>query len=257
LKFSLRIVTFLEDEMPDLEWNSNLWDRDYDWSQAGEEWSAPWGDSEAQWFGSLYPRLHKLLPSNSILEIGPGFGRWTRFLLLVCNRYVGVDLSQSCIDACQDRFAKASHARFVRNDGKTLPSIGRFDLVFSFDSLVHADFGVMRSYIPQIISLLTVDGIAFLHHSNEAAVGVKAPHGYRAEDVSADLVADIVHGYGGHIILQETINWNAMLKDVDTDAITVFGVGKSKSSPRRIRNLRFLDEAAIIAEMQRPYCDIR
>jgi hypothetical protein len=70
-------------------------------------------------------------------------------------------------------------------------------------------------------------------------------------------VADIVHGYGGHIILQETINWNAMLKDVDTDAITVFGVGKSKSSPRRIRNLRFLDEAAIIAEMQRPYCDIR
>jgi SAM-dependent methyltransferase len=240
--------------MPELDWNSSTWGHDYDWSQAGEEWSAPWGSSEAQWFGSLYPRLHKLLPTNSILEIAPGFGRWTRFLLPACNRYVGVDLSQPCIDACQIRFANAPNAKFVKNDGQTLPSGEKFDLVFSFDSLVHADLSVMKSYIPQIISLLTEDGIAFLHHSNEAAIGKRSSPHNRADDVSADLVADIVHGSGGRTILQETLNWG---DEVENDAITVFGAGKPKGPPRRIRNLRFMDEAIIIAEMQRPYCDIR
>jgi hypothetical protein len=27
-----------------------------------------WGGSEPQWFGSLYPRLHRFLPARAILE---------------------------------------------------------------------------------------------------------------------------------------------------------------------------------------------
>ena len=87
--------------MPNLDWNRQMWTEDSTWTTAGDEWSGDWGDSEAQWFGSLYPRLHRMLPAETILEIAPGFGRWTRFLLPQCGHYVGMDLSETCVDACR------------------------------------------------------------------------------------------------------------------------------------------------------------
>jgi hypothetical protein len=46
--------------MPEIAWNQATWSGGYDWKTAGEEWSETWGGSEAQWFGSLLPRLHRL-----------------------------------------------------------------------------------------------------------------------------------------------------------------------------------------------------
>jgi len=46
----------------------------YDWKQAGEEWSQPWGSSAAQWAGTIFPRIRDCLPVGTILEIAPGFG---------------------------------------------------------------------------------------------------------------------------------------------------------------------------------------
>ena len=48
----------------------------YDWKEAGEEWSQPWGSSAAQWAGTIFPRIRECLPADTILEIAPGFGRW-------------------------------------------------------------------------------------------------------------------------------------------------------------------------------------
>ncbi|MGH8591225.1 MAG: hypothetical protein ACREXX_18480 [Gammaproteobacteria bacterium] len=64
--------------MPDLQWNIASWNGSYDWSTGGEEWSEAWGGSEAQWFGSLYPRPRRRLPTGSILEIAPGWGNGGR-----------------------------------------------------------------------------------------------------------------------------------------------------------------------------------
>ena len=89
--------------MPDLNWNQNLWGATYDWPERGEEWSEGWGGSEAQWFGSIFPRLHRFLPASRILEIAPGFGRWSNFLIRGCDEYVGIDLSEKCIAACRER----------------------------------------------------------------------------------------------------------------------------------------------------------
>jgi len=139
--------------MPELRWNEVVWGDARSWRDAGEQWSVPWGSSEAQWFGSIYPRLHRLLPARRILEIAPGFGRWTRFLLSACENYFGADLSPVCIAACRNTFSDAGHAKFVQNDGMSLAEIpdSSVDLVFSFDSLVHAELDVFKSYVPQII----------------------------------------------------------------------------------------------------------
>src|SRR5271165_1411052 len=100
-----------EGDMPDVAWNGKMWGQDYKWPDAGEIWSIAWGGSDAQWYGSLYPRLHCLLPTRRILEIAPGYGRWTKFLLNSCNDYLGIDLAEACITECRARFAAASHAR--------------------------------------------------------------------------------------------------------------------------------------------------
>jgi 16S rRNA A1518/A1519 N6-dimethyltransferase RsmA/KsgA/DIM1 with predicted DNA glycosylase/AP lyase activity len=51
------------------------------------------------WRGMLRPRINAWVPTGTILEIAPGFGRWTRFLKDVCDRLVVVDLAERCIEA--------------------------------------------------------------------------------------------------------------------------------------------------------------
>ncbi len=54
--------------MPSLEFNLEAWNRSYGWPQAGDEWSESWGGPRAQWWGTLFPRIHPFLPAATILE---------------------------------------------------------------------------------------------------------------------------------------------------------------------------------------------
>jgi SAM-dependent methyltransferase len=241
--------------MPDLKWNEATWDGSYDWSSRGEEWSQSWGSSEAQWFGALYPRLHRLLPAPTILEIAPGFGRWTRFLIPYCETFVGVDLSSTCIEACRVSFAQAKHAMFLQNDGVSLEMVpNNLDFVFSFDSLVHVEIDILASYIRQIIAKLSPDGTAFIHHSNFATMppGVENPYG-RAESVSSVTVANVVAQQGGCIRLQEMVNWGC---EQLIDCFTIFSKGTANKFPV-IYNPSFMAEAAGIKAAQAPYCTLQ
>jgi 16S rRNA A1518/A1519 N6-dimethyltransferase RsmA/KsgA/DIM1 with predicted DNA glycosylase/AP lyase activity len=89
------------------------------------------------------------LPARRILKIAPGFGRWTKFLLPACDKYVGVDLSEKCTEACQKILSDARHARFVTNDGQSLEAVEdhTIGLVFSFDSLVHAEYPILGRFV--------------------------------------------------------------------------------------------------------------
>jgi 2-polyprenyl-3-methyl-5-hydroxy-6-metoxy-1,4-benzoquinol methylase len=247
-----------EQGMPDVSWNSSVWDGHYDWAGGGEEWSATWGGSEAQWFGALLPRLHRALPARAIIEIAPGFGRWTRFLLPACKNFVGIDLSAQCIEACRSRFRGARHAEFVQNDGLSLAEApdGRFDLVFSFDSLVHAEIEVLQAYVPQIVRKLRGRGVAFIHHSNLAALadGTPNPH-RRAGSVSAEVVAKLVRGCGGAVLIQEIVNWGGA--DLH-DCFSLFGLATAYEAarPALVQNPRFMEEASIVGAAQSPWSAI-
>jgi SAM-dependent methyltransferase len=158
-------------KMPSIEWNQRHWGAAYAWAGQGSEWSAAWGDVETHWFATILPRIHKFLPAKTVLEIAPGYGRWTGYLLPSCDSYIGVDLAEACVKACKERFGPAGNAKFVTNDGKSLPMIedGSIDFVFSFDSLVHAEADVIEAYIAELSRVLSPDGIGFIHHSNLGA----------------------------------------------------------------------------------------
>ena len=244
--------------MRNVEFNSQYWDGDYDWTGGGEEWSDMWGGSRAQWLGSLYPRVSAFLPTKTILEIAPGFGRWTRFLLASSESYQGVDLSQECVDACIARFQRSPHAQFFKNDGASLDFAddGAIDFIFSFDSLVHASLDVLHAYIPQIVSKLSPSGVAFIHHSNWLGTGegLSNDHG-RATDVSCDAVKESIETSGGRILIQEKINWGA---HECTDCLTTFSREDAYSSlqPVTLENQEFMREGNYIREFQSPYSRI-
>jgi SAM-dependent methyltransferase len=242
--------------MPSIAWNSSVWGNDYKWPEGGEEWSRRWGGSEAQWFGCLYPRLHRFLPACRILEIAPGYGRWSNFLIPASSGYLGIDLNENCIEACEKRFKHFPHAKFVCNDGMSLSSAedASYNLIFSFDSLVHAEIDVLYSYVPDIIRKLTRGGVAFIHHSNLAAAKLlDGQHGHgRGKSVSADAIATIINASAGAVMIQEVINW------VDTgliDCMTTFGRRETfgQYSATLIENACFIEEATIINKYQSPY----
>jgi SAM-dependent methyltransferase len=150
--------------------NEWAWNK-YDWPERGDEWSKRWGGPDYQWWGMLYPRVREFLPAATILEIAPGSGRWTRYLIHLCERYIGVDIADTCVATCRERFADQPHAAFHKNDGMSLPMApdGEVDFTFSFDSLVHCESDVVQSYIRELSGKLTADGAAFIHHSNLGA----------------------------------------------------------------------------------------
>lgn len=223
--------------MPDIAWNKATWDGAYDWAGRGHEWSAPWGGSALMFYASLMPRLGAMLPADALLELAPGHGRCTAFLLRYCRRYHGIDLSQQCVDFCRARFAGRAEATFSVNDGLSLAAAAgeRFDLVFSFDSLVHADVEVFAAYVPQILALLKPGGLAFLHHSNLAAFPEVTEFQHRSTSVSAPVVAGLVARHGGRVLVQEMFNGGP---NIAHDCLTLFGRGEDHRAlaPRMIFN---------------------
>jgi ubiquinone/menaquinone biosynthesis C-methylase UbiE len=154
--------------MPTIEENKAKWGGSYDWPQSGDEWSNEWGGVNMQWYGMLLPRIHKFLNVQTILEIAPGYGRWTQFLKNFCEHLILIDVSPTCVDKCKSRFIDDSHIKYFVNDGKSLDQVEDriVDFLFCFDSLVHAEDDVIESYIAEISKKLSHDGVAFLHHSN-------------------------------------------------------------------------------------------
>lgn len=226
--------------MPSVTWSQERWNnkRHWDWADGGETWSANWGGSAAQWLTTIHPRLAPFLPAKSLVEIAPGNGRWTQYLLPHCKSYIGVDVADLAVTTCNERFAGRSGVEFAVNDGLSLPMVPHrsTDLIFSFDSLVHAEEDVIGAYLLEFRRVLDpVSGVAFIHHSNLGAyrasasmrdlfghvfdafprptktmmtrIGLADWHGCRGRSMTAARFAELARSAGLSCIGQEIISW--------------------------------------------------
>ena len=237
--------------MPTIEENKHQWSV-YDWPEAGEEWSKAWGDVRFLWFATIFPRISKAIPAEHILEIAPGYGRCTQYLLDHCSKLTIVDLTEKCIDECRKRFADRGNISYHVNDGKSLSFVkdDSVDFVFSWDSLVHANDEVFRSYLAQLSKKLKPGGFGFFHHSNMAAyrdpatgvVSKKSQH-WRDLTMSAAIFRSISQDYGIEVITQEIFEWEAGLF---SDVFSFFRrpSGSTNGEPRIVENREFMKEVA-------------
>jgi SAM-dependent methyltransferase len=217
--------------MGDIRQLRHVFAEDWDWSTGGEEWSSWWGGTPALWYGALLPRIHSFIPAGTILEIAPGFGRWTQYLKSSCERLILVDLAPKCIEHCRARFSEDAHIEYHVNDGRSLDMVedGSLDFVFSWDSLVHADRDILDDYVRELSRKLAPNGVAFLHHSNVASqslrhrISMRTPervrrplvrrgvlldvYAWRSPTVDAASVADMMARHGLVCVGQEVFSW--------------------------------------------------
>jgi cyclopropane fatty-acyl-phospholipid synthase-like methyltransferase len=88
------------------------------------------------------------------MEIGPGGGRWTRYLLGFRTLYV-VDYHQEMLDELVKTF-RVPNLSLIKNSGSDLPGIppDTVDFVFSFGAFVHLEQDVIRGYLQALRSVV-------------------------------------------------------------------------------------------------------
>ena len=255
--------------MPDLDAIRETWNQPSGWVSGGDEWSGPWGGSESLWWGSLVPRIHAFLPAPVVLELGPGEGRWSRYLRPLADELILVDVAEHCVAVCRERFEGDSAVSAHLGDGLSLPMVGdrSVDFAFSFDSLVHAESKVLESYAHELARTLKPDGIALIHHSNmavyrrAAALARATPEtlrrrltirgllvnvfAWRAESASADGFARFCEQAGLACVGQELIAWHYGRHLTDAISVVTPHGSRWERPNRVVRNPAFMREARL------------
>jgi SAM-dependent methyltransferase len=212
--------------MPTINENIKMWDDLHAWPEGGDEWSKPWGNAERQWQITIYPRIARfLVPGARVIEIGPGMGRWTQRLLRHAVSICAVDISKKAIEGLQEKvigqLPLSEKWRLTAHlcSGTDLPAAdGSVDFVFSFDSLVHADYDTVAAYLKECARVLKPEtGVGFIHHSNKAS-----PNHWRGNTTAEGVKAEL-EKVGLCCRTQELSTWVHEQDLGHTDCFTTFG----------------------------------
>lgn len=191
--------------------NSSALNRDrwsgWDWSRAGEEWTA-----SPEWKAALIEDvLERFMPTRGVLlEIGPGAGRWSRALLARATRLILVDVSPRPLELCRAALAGARNVDYVLSGGCDLPGVAdaSVDAVWSFDVFVHVAPADQAAYLREIARVLAPGGRVVIHHADGRNRG-RAPsrQGWRAP-MSRGLFARLA-AETGLVVERQLDSWGA------------------------------------------------
>ncbi len=173
--------------------NKAIWEA-WDWSAAGEEWT-PSEDWKASVLRCI---LERHVPAGSdVLEIGPGGGRWTGPLIQRAHSYVGVDISESCVRLCAEKFASAANARFILGSGSDLKDVpdSSLSIVWSFDVFVHINQAEVEKYADEFLRVLRPGGIGIIHHGSAGGT-----HGGWRSNLTHDAMLQLLKQRGFEIV---------------------------------------------------------
>ena len=157
-----------------------------------------WGDPETSPPLALV-RDHFLLPyvtqETTALEIGPGGGRWTRYMLGV-KRLYAVDFHQELLNELKSNFSP-KNLTFVKNNGNDFPGIpnGSIDFIFSFGTFVHLDVEIIDRYLQNMKALLKPSTNVVIQYSDKSKPLGNSNKGFSEND--PDTMRRLVssHGY--------------------------------------------------------------
>lgn len=144
-----------------------------------------WGDPDA------CPPLarvrdHFILPyvdeRHAALEIGPGGGRWTQYLLGFGTLYA-VDYHAEILAELGRNFRRPN-LRFVTNSGTDFPGVpdASIDYLFSFGVFVHLDADLIAGYLDHMRRILRPGGNAILQYADKTKIMGRENTGFSEND---------------------------------------------------------------------------
>lgn len=142
-------------------------------------------------------------PTHVALEIGPGGGRWTRYLLGFCALYL-IDYHAEILAECRRAFRRHSHLRFITNSGTDFPGIAAhsIDYVFSFGTFVHLDLPIIEAYLGAIKAILRPRANVVLQYSDKRKIMAQINPGFA--DTTPEQVRAAVEA-AGFAVLEEDL----------------------------------------------------
>lgn len=230
--------------MPDIAWNKKVWDAAYLWPKDGDEWS-----EQAEFCGVPYEKwkdqlirtfmLPHIRPESTVLEIGPGHGRWSAQILPRVPRgnLWLADLSRSCIEYCRKRFSddppapddtarvlgtKNKNVQYHVTGGRDLPFCGasKVDFVWSFDTFVHIEEPEVRAYAKELHRVMKPQSMGVIHHPGNPTAEQRQ-NGCRSQ-VDSRKFAAILAENSLHVIRQVSEWGDGCNLKLTGDALTIF-----------------------------------
>lgn len=144
------------------------------------------------------------------VEIGPGGGRWTRYLLGFKRLYV-IDYHSELLEELKKNYRKSS-MQFVKNNGTDFPGIDKesIDYLFSFGTFVHLDTALIKSYLVNMKPIVKYNANIVIQYSDKTKVMAQFNEGF--SDNTPDKMRQIILT-AGYKILEEDLTtlWHSSI----------------------------------------------
>lgn len=165
-----------------------------------ENYGHQWGDPETEDRLILF-RQRFLSPflnsSHHAVEIGPGGGRWTQYLLDF-ERVYAVDYYEPLLQELRANVT-APNLTPIKNNGADFPGIPEqsIDFVLSFGTFVHLEMGIIEDYLTNIAKILKPGGNVVIQYSdtNKPAARKQLDKGFADNDPERMRALVERHGY--------------------------------------------------------------
>ena len=146
-------------------------------------------------------------PETVALEIGPGGGRWTRYLL-PAREVIVVELNREFFSYLEERFPEAAgKLRFYETSGYELNGIDdeTVDFAFSFGTFVHIDPEGIDAYLGEIRRVLRPAGVATIHYGDRSKKFFAGrPPGFAGfSDMDGDTMERFAVGHGFELVAHD------------------------------------------------------
>lgn len=160
--------------MPTIEWNKG-WSNNLKQHKSGDlpgrYYGDHWGDptSVVGLSNVVSTFLEPYVSSDTVvLEVGPGGGRFTQFLLSAKKIYA-VDLNAEMFECIKERFDDINNIEFIQTNGSDFPGVlaKSVDFIFTFGVFVHLDLVIIESYLENMKHVLKKGGRLSIHFSNK------------------------------------------------------------------------------------------
>jgi ubiquinone/menaquinone biosynthesis C-methylase UbiE len=121
-------------------------------------------------------------PTHAALEIGPGGGRWTRYLLGFTRLYV-VDYHEELLSELRKNFSQPNMV-FVKNNGTDFPQVpdNSVDFVFTFGTFVHLDADLIAAYLRNLRRVVTPRANLVIQYSDKTKPSAQQNEGFSDND---------------------------------------------------------------------------
>ena len=160
------------------DWNSysKTWDQEYSshYSHLGDEWNddqTATRKRDAFYFNTYADRW--LAPDMTVLEVGPGGGKWTVQIAPRVKRLIVLDVAEEMLKRTKERCEALgiTNVEYVLGNGKDFQPIAdsSIDFFFSYDVFVHIALEDTWPYAQEMARVLVPGGKGACHYAVNAS----------------------------------------------------------------------------------------